>query len=144
MTNETRYPVAKDGSQTDTKGTVACGSCAIPLQLGRWERWNGFLVECPSCGCLHGKSRALRNVAMAGLLFNVLSFWFLMRPKSALLWTLVFGSWVLGGVLLLPKRPSDATMLLFVGFLLLGPVVVSVVSAARHESLLFKPAHSST
>ncbi|MEM9555493.1 MAG: hypothetical protein AAGC60_14650 [Acidobacteriota bacterium] len=134
------YPAAGRPIEGATAKAVPCVACGADLAIGRWDRWNGFLVECWSCHKLHGKARSLKNVALAGLFFNILSFWFLMRPRKALLWTVVFVGLVLGGGLFLPSKPPDSLLLLLAGTALLGPVAAAVIAGVSHQTRLLQPA----
>lgn len=136
-----KYPLAVAVSPYDPAGpSVPCSHCDRPIRVSRWDRWNGFLVECPYCHHLHGKSLNLKSVILAGLIFNVLSFWFVMRPKKALVATIILGLWIVGGFLLMPKDPPEALAILLILSALMAPMVISATAAVLQVMRVGKPA----
>lgn len=112
-----------------------CLHCGKEVALSRWDSWNGFLVQCPHCGGLHGKRWKIRQVLFASFLFSALSFLFTMRPPRALL--LVMGFIILAVLANYLVFDSEAISdLLEVGVaagLILGPMIVNGIVLMVHE-----------
>jgi hypothetical protein len=77
------YPVAGHPDPVNAQSVVACVHCKAPIAVSRWDRLNGFLVECPFCHGYHGRSWSMRSLGLISFLLNALSFAFTMRPARA-------------------------------------------------------------
>lgn len=119
--------------------TRPCLHCRRAVPLTRWEDWNGFLVECPHCGGMHGKRRNIRQVMLASFVFNAVSFLFMMRPARAVLWLSAFAAAAVAGGLFLDSLPDTWQVALASAFGL-GPMVVNAVVLINHERSLDKSA----
>jgi hypothetical protein len=71
---------------------VRCAHCGNAIAVSRWDRLNGFLVECPECHGFYGRRWNIRGLALASFLLNALSFFFTMRPGKAIA---AIAAWVL-------------------------------------------------
>lgn len=87
-----RYPLAERLSPTNASGGVRCAHCGNAIAVSRWDRLNGFLVECPECHGFYGRRWNIRGLALASFLLNALSFFFTMRPGKAIA---AIAAWVL-------------------------------------------------
>jgi hypothetical protein len=131
----TRYPRGRlphDAKQGET--IRPCLHCGKELALKKWDSWNGFLVQCPHCGGLHGKRWRIRRVLFASFLFNAFSFLFTMRPRNASLWLsgfVVFA--VVGNYLLDSDKIPDMLEIVGVLVLILGPMLINGIVLIRHE-----------
>jgi hypothetical protein len=137
-----KYPYAGLPSQSTTAQPMdQCRHCGRQIVIPRWDRWNGFLVRCTYCQGLYGKPWRTKRVVMAGLLFNLFSFFFTMRPRRAILTMLGFAAWFAGGVYLLDRYHivnGPIFMTWLVGFLL-GPMILDAILLIRHQIDLEKP-----
>lgn len=116
---------------------VECAHCGRPLGITSWEYWNGFLVVCPHCGGYHGKPWGFERTLLAGFLINVLSFFFVMRPRRAFSAILALGA--VDAILLSQSAEDDmntAKMATALAVFALAPVAVNAVALVRHQSLL--------
>ena len=127
-----KYPVAERSHSGNASSAVACVHCGTPIAFRRWDRLNGFLVECPNCHGYNGKRWNPRTVAIASLFFNALSFFFTMRPARAAMATVV---WVAAMALLLPRveYAPDWLQASAFGLLFLGPVLINMALLVRHH-----------
>jgi hypothetical protein len=126
------YPIAERVTPTNAKSAVACVHCKSPIAVSTWDKYNGFLVECPSCHGFHGRRWNIRGLVFASFLLNALSFFFTMRPGKALA---VIAVWVAAFWLIMPRTegwPEWAEALAF-GALMLGPVIINAVLLVRHQ-----------
>ncbi len=127
------YPVPT-GSRLRAR---ACRHCGLELGVGRWNDLNGFLVRCPHCGGLHGKKWNARRTVVAGLLFNALSYPFVMRFRPALVVIGVTVASVLSfGMLVDLRTTPDWLAATAFGTFFLAPCVVNGVLLLRHQTLL--------
>lgn len=128
-----KYPMAERPSQTNVARTVHCVHCNGPLAVGTWDKWNGFLVECPNCHAFHGKRWSVRPIAFASLFLNGLAFFFTMRPLRALAALI---TWALFIYLTVPRvdRAADWIQASLFGFVMLGPLIINMVLLVRHQS----------
>jgi hypothetical protein len=133
------YPTAELYSEaTKTKGIRRlCYHCGVALIISRWEDWNGFLLKCPNCGQLHGKSWNAYRTVLASVFLNALSFFLTMRRKQALLCFVVFAILLAGlSVALERGRLSGASELVLLGVSFLGPFAINSMLLLRHETAL--------
>ena len=100
--------------------------------MTRWDDWNGFLVECPHCGGMHGKHWHIKRVMMASFVFNAVSFLFTMRPLYGVTWLAAFAAASVAGNFFLEALP-DVVQIALAGAFLLGPMVVNGVVLVVHE-----------
>ena len=131
----TRYPQGhppRDAKEGETiKPCIHCGS---ELALRKWDSRNGFLVQCPHCGGLHGKRWNIRRVLFASFLFNAFSFLFTMRPRNALLALLGFVVFaVVGDYLLDSDKIPDILEIVGVLVFILGPMLINAIVLIKHE-----------
>lgn len=116
---------------------VECAHCGQPMGITSWEYWNGFLVVCPHCGGYHGKPWGFERTLLAGFLINVLSFFFVLRPRRAVGAILALGA--VDAILLSRSAADDMNaglMFTAIGVFALAPVAVNAVALVRHQSLL--------
>jgi hypothetical protein len=119
-----------------------CSSCRKSFLVSFWDRLHGFLVPCPTCGILNGRSWHVRSVAFAGLLLNVLSFFFVMRPAAAALTAVGFA-----GLLYITAQPAlsyqhPSLEVAWYVTLLLGPMILDAILLVRHETKLGQPSRA--
>jgi hypothetical protein len=111
-----------------------CIHCGKKLGLEKWDSWNGFLVECPHCGGLHGKRWNIRRVLFASVVFNAISFLFTMRPAKAALALsgfVVFA--IIGNFLLDSNWIPDILEITGATLFMLGPMLINAVVLIKHE-----------
>src|SRR2546423_8412753 len=76
-----------------------CAHCGASYSVSRWDQLCGFVVQCSQCGGNNGKHWNFRLVLFAAGIFNVLSFFFLMRPRDAFMvagiYGILFFAWVM-------------------------------------------------
>lgn len=113
-----------------------CIACNQPLSLSAWDHFNGFLVPCPSCKRWHGKMWYTKTVMLAALFLNALSFFFVMRPRRALLSLIPFLALVGIAATGVVDRGPEWLMLTWVVFFLFGPMAVNAVLLIRHRARL--------
>ena len=126
------YPVAERVTPTNARAAVECVHCKAPIAVSTWDKFNGFLVECPSCHGFHGRRWNIRGLALASFLLNALSFLFTMRPGKALA---AIAVWVLAFWLLLPRTETwpDWAQAVAFGTLMIGPMIINAVLLVRHQ-----------
>lgn len=110
-----------------------CLHCGNKLGLKKWDSWNGFLVQCPHCGGLHGKRWNLGRIVLASLLFNAISLLFTMRPKRAAIALSVFGVLILGYNLFNNDQIPDLVEIGVALLIFLGPLLVNAITFIKHE-----------
>lgn len=115
--------------------TRPCLHCGRGVALSKWDDWNGFLVECPHCGGMHGKRWNIRRVLMASFVFNAVSFLFTMRPFVAAVWLSVFVAAAVGGAFFLESLPDNLQIVAASAFIL-GPMIINAVVLSLHERSL--------
>jgi hypothetical protein len=133
------YPLAHgDSESAQDRGVLRpCYQCGLPLRIGRWEDWNGFLFQCPHCERTHGKHWNAFAIMLASILLNALSFLFTMRWKLALPFLLGFVLLHVGlGIALNRNQLSGTLELLLMGTALLAPLAINAVLLLRHELTL--------
>jgi hypothetical protein len=137
-----KFPLANLPNQV-VRGEVIkpCIHCGQQIALSRWDSWNGFLVECPFCYRLHGSSRNLRLVLLAGFAFNALSFLFLLRPKWALCALGAHLAYIGVGHIVIDKilRDQGLIWIIWSAGILLLPMLVNGVILLMHEHELGSP-----
>jgi hypothetical protein len=111
-----------------------CLHCGNELGLKKWDSWNGFLVQCPHCGGLHGKRWNLRRIVLASFLFSGISFIFTMRPTRAAIALSVFVVLILSSYLLTNDQTPDLVEIGVGILILLGPLLVNAITFIKHES----------
>src|SRR4051812_1050787 len=80
---ETSYPRAYLPQEAKHGETIKpCLHCGKDLAPKKWDSWNGFLVQCPHCGGLHGKHWNIGRVLFASFLFSALSFFLQYDPRK--------------------------------------------------------------
>jgi hypothetical protein len=109
-----------------------CLHCGRNVPLNKWEDWNGFLVECPHCGGMHGKHWKIGRVMTASFVFNAVSFLFTMRPAYGVLWLAAFAAAAVAGNFYLESLPDTLQVALASAFIL-GPMLVNAVVLVNHE-----------
>lgn len=122
-----RRVAAEAGGQTRP-----CLHCRRSVSLSKWDDWNGFLVECPHCGGMHGKPWKIGRVLLASFVFNAFSFLFTMRPAYALPCLAGFAAAAVAGNFYLESLPDTLQIVLAIAFLL-GPMLVNAVVLVSHE-----------
>lgn len=129
-----RYPIPEASGLR----AVSCRHCSRPIGLSLWEYANGFLVLCPHCRGYHGKEWGFQRTLLAGLILNAVSFFFVLRPRWAVLALAAHA--LLGWLLLAPvaqdELPSTTYTAVAFGVVLLGPVLVNGVLLVRHQMKL--------
>jgi len=126
------YPIADRATAVNAAGAVACCHCGAAIVSSRWDKLNGFLVQCPSCHGFHGRRWSIRGLIFASFLLNALSFFFTMRPARA---AFAVAVWVTAAWLLLPRSESwpDWAQATLFGAFILGPVVINAALLVRHQ-----------
>ena len=130
------YPRGRPSHEAKAGDTVKpCLHCGKDLALTKWDSWNGFLVQCPNCGGLHGKVWSIRNVLLASFVFNAFSFLFTMRPPRSVLALIGFLTLVILSNLFVLNSEVVPDMLEMVvaGVLLLGPMLINAILLVKHE-----------
>src|SRR5215218_346128 len=133
--SDTGYPKGSLPKATKHGDTVApCLQCGKQLGLKKWDSWNGFLVQCPNCGGLHGKRWNIRRVLLASFVFSAISFFFTMRPAKA---ALVFAGFVVlaiaGSFLFENEQIPDIVEIILASILMLGPMLINAIVLIKHE-----------
>jgi len=124
---------------------VPCRLCAKTIGVPRWDAWNGFILQCPHCRGLHGKPWRVKSTLLAGLLFNALSFFFTMRPRTAAPLLCITALFAIGC-----NYASDhvalplALDIVWSSIVGLGPMIINGVILLKHNSLLDKSASQLT
>jgi hypothetical protein len=131
------YPRASLPSEPGSGVIRACRVCSEPIKVSRWDDLNGFLIRCPHCSGVHGRSWRVYYYALASLLLNALSFFVTMRWKRALPLALAFGlGFLVADQIEKHLAVSQGVLLIVYGLLLLGPLIVNTVLILRHEMAL--------
>jgi DNA-directed RNA polymerase subunit RPC12/RpoP len=133
--SETGYPLGHLANETKEGETIKpCIHCGRQMGLKKWDSWNGFLVECPNCGGLHGKHWKIRPIVFASILFNAFSFLFIMRPRNAVIALAgfaVFG--VVGNYVLETGKAPDLLEVFGVIVFAIGPLLINGIVFVKHE-----------
>ncbi len=132
------YPMGKFPIPT-VSGLLArhCVHCHGTVGIGRWDDLNGFLVRCPHCALVTGKSWSLNRPLVAGFLFNAISFFFVFRPAKALALFGLFAAWTVGvGSTAFGRSGPEWLQIAWGVVFFLGPVIVNAIELVRHESHL--------
>lgn len=126
------YPRAEHVSPINAESAVACKHCGKPLAIPAWDRFQGFLTECPHCHGLHGRAWNIRVLALASFLLNAVSFFFTMRPSRAVV---AIVAWAAFFWLVLPRSMAWSANLQAVvfGAFMLGPMLINAVLLVRHQ-----------
>jgi hypothetical protein len=127
-----------------TRGEVItkCRLCGQGIAIPRWDAWNGFILQCPHCHGLHGKRWTSKSIVLASLFFNALSFFFTMRPRTAIPTLCAAALFTIGC-----NYVSDhfdlplALDLVWSSIVILGPMIINAVVLVKHNSLLGESAH---
>ena len=108
------------------------------MAVGRWEKLNGFLVECPSCHSYHGRAWNTRVVGFMSVFLNAISFFFTMRPGRALFAMLL---WIAAIYFIMPATEYSADWIQVTVwiFFLLGPLIINMALLVRHQIDLDRP-----
>lgn len=128
-----RYPMAERVAPLLASNAETCVHCAAPIAVtSGWDRWNGFLVECPDCHAFHGRSWHPRAVIFGSFFLNVLSFFFTMQPVRA---AIVAVAWIAFMFVALPLATQGPDWLEATAFSVafLGPAVVNAALLVRHQ-----------
>ncbi|HET7436034.1 MAG TPA: hypothetical protein VFN10_15095 [Thermoanaerobaculia bacterium] len=127
-----RYPLAERASVANAASAVSCVHCHKAITVSTWDRFNGFLVECPHCHGFHGRRWQIRAVAFASFLLNAASFLFTMRPGKALL---AMAAWVGFFWFALPRSDGwpEAVRVMIYGALMIGPMLINAILLVRHQ-----------
>ena len=127
-----KYPLAERTTPVNAQAAVECVHCHNPIVLGRWEKMNGFLVECPYCHGYHGRRWKARIIGFASVFLNALSFFFTMRPGGAFAAIVV---WTAAVYFLLPKTEYAADWIQATAFIVvfLAPLVINMALLVRHQ-----------
>lgn len=132
---DTSYPQGRLPRQVKEGDTIkSCIQCGREVGLTKWDSWNGFLVQCPNCGGLHGKHWNIRRVLLASFLFNAFSFLFTMRPAKAVPTLLAFiAAVVIGNFFVDSEAIPDLVEVAIGGVILLGPMLINAIVLIKHE-----------
>jgi hypothetical protein len=126
------YPMALAAGSSSK--SVACYHCGGRLVVNAWDDWNGFLVECPICGKLHGKSWKPYPTLLSSIFFHGFSFFFTSRWQRAAVFGGIFAlaAFVL---LYLGDRTNRADDLFFILWCCwtLGPLAINSFLLIQHE-----------
>ena len=133
--SDSTYPRAHLPQEAKQGETIQpCLHCGKNLALTKWDSWNGFLVQCPHCGGLHGKRWNIRRVLLASFVFNAFSFLFTMRPAKALLALtgfIVFA--VVGNFVIDNETIPDLLEIAGAIIFILGPMLINAIVLIKHE-----------
>lgn len=131
----TSYPQGRLPHQVKEGDTIkSCIHCGREVGLTKWDSWNGFLVQCPNCGGLHGKHWNIRLVLLASLLFNAFSFLFTMRLARAVPALLAFIVVVVVTNFFLDSEAIPDLVEIAIGsVILLGPMLINAIVLMKHE-----------
>ena len=133
---DNRYPQGHLPQEVKQGQTIKpCLHCGKDLALKKWDSWNGFLVQCPHCGGLHGKRWNIRRVSLASFLFNAFSFLFTMRPPKSFLALVAFIVLAVAGnyYLLDSENIPDTLEIGLAIVFMLGPMVINAILLIKHE-----------
>ena len=133
---DNRYPRARLTHEAKPGETIkSCRHCGKELALKKWDSWNGFLVQCPHCGGLHGKRWDIRRLSFASFLFNAFSFLFTMRPPKGVVALTAFIIIAAAGnyYLLDSEAVPDSLEIAVAAVLVLGPMLVNGILLVQHE-----------
>ena len=127
-----KYPLAERVTPVNAASAVECVHCKSAIVVGRWDKLNGFLVECPSCHGYHGRRWSARAVGAASFVLNGISFFFTMRPMKAWIALIV---WAAAVYFLMPKTEyaPDWVQASALIALLFGPLIINLVLLVRHQ-----------
>ena len=133
--SDTSYPRAHLPHEAKPGETIQpCLHCGQKLALTKWDSWNGFLVQCPNCGGLHGKRWNIRRVLLASFVFNAFSFLFTMRAPKAWIALIPFILFALAGQFLIDaEKIPDMLEIAGGAVLLLGPMLINAIVLIKHE-----------
>lgn len=139
-----RYPLGHFPNEAALGETIkSCIHCGKEMGLKRWDSWNGFLVQCPHCGGLHGKHWKIKHIATASLFFSAVSFLFTMRPQNAAIAASLFVIFALiGSYLSNSGKIPDLLEVAGAAVLFLGPMMINAIVLIKHESDLDNSAPS--
>ena len=126
------HPLAEKATPLNSGSAVHCVHCGEPIVVRGWDKLNGFLLECPYCHGYHGKRWSIRAVAFMSLFLNGLSFFFTMRPLSALLSA---AAWFTAFFFILPAVDNKGELLEVSAWIVaaFGPMAINVVLLVRHQ-----------
>ena len=133
-----KYPSAERMTPVNASSAVTCIHCGNPMAVGRWDKLNGFLVECPSCRGYHGRAWSPRALGFMSLLLNAISFFFTMRPGRAFFAVIL---WSAAIYFIMPRTeyaPDWIQVTAWI-FFLLGPLVINMILLVRHQIDLDRP-----
>lgn len=110
-----------------------CKFCSAQVSMTTWEKWNGFLVACKNCGRWTGEYWYTRSIMSISLVLNVLSFFFLLPPKKALLVATPFLALIGAAFVWDPTRYPTALEVAWFSVVLFGPGVINAVLLIKHR-----------
>ena len=127
-----KYPLAGRMTPVNASAAAECIHCRNAIVVSRWDKLNGFLVECPSCRGYHGRRWSARAVGAASLVLNGISFFFTMRPSRAFIALFV---WATAIFFLLPKTEYAADWIQASAFIIvfLAPMIINMALLVRHQ-----------
>lgn len=130
----TGYPQARLPEEAKPGQTIQpCLHCHQRLALSKWDSWNGFLVQCPNCGGLHGKRWNSRRVLLASFVFNAFSFLFTMRPAKAVIALMAFIVFAVAANFIDSEKIPDLLEIVGGSIFLLGPMLINAIVLVKHE-----------
>jgi hypothetical protein len=130
------FPIAQqiEPSQKPSGVVRTCFHCGSELCISRWDDWNGFLYLCPYCKRVNGEKWNAFAVCFMGLIINFLSFFFIMRPKKALICaTAFFFYWCVSSYAIDKYQIQDNYQLVLMGIGFLGPMTINAVMLIKHQ-----------
>jgi hypothetical protein len=127
-----RYPQAERVTPVNALSAVECIHCRNAIAVGKWDKTNGFLVECPYCHGYHGRAWNPRVIGFASLFLNAFSFFFTMRPSRAIIALIL---WAGAIYFFLPKTEYAPDWIQATAFILafLGPLIINMAVLVRHQ-----------
>ena len=133
-----KYPAAERMTPVNASSAVKCIHCNNAIAVGRWDKMNGFLVECPSCRGYHGGTGSPRALGFMSLFLNAISFFCTMRPSRAFFAMIL---WIAAIYFIMPRTEYSADWIQVAVwiFFLLGPLIINMALLVRHQIDLDRP-----
>jgi hypothetical protein len=115
----------------------SCSHCRNDFGLKKWDCWNGFLVVCPHCDGLQGRSWNIKSVLLASFFFHAVSFFFTLRLPKAIFAVLGFILVGFGGNYVLDHyQIPDLLAVIGAALFILAPMLINALILVLHERAL--------
>ena len=127
-----KYPPAERMTPVNASAAIECIHCKSPIVVSKWDKMNGFLVECPSCHGYHGRRWSARTVGFASVFLNGFSLFFTMRPSRAIVALIIWAALI---YFLLPKTEYAPDWIQATAFIIvfLAPLIINMALLVRHQ-----------